>query len=262
MPSPTAALLPNGEQQFCDQNGVPYAGGSVYFYIPNTNTLQNTWQDPFQVTLNANPVVLNAAGRAIIYGSGQYRQVLYDYLGNLVWDQLTQGNLPGATANFTGDSGAGGVAGLVPAPPAGSAAAADVLLPGGTWGVPSIVTPAVPGLLAPGLLYPQTRTGATPITLQLSDVGNFVQYASVGGGVLNIPTDINGNWQTGAGVTQIGVYNQKGSGNLTITPAAGVSLYWPGTSSVSANRVLAANGQCLLSRMGANLWTIIGVGIT
>lgn len=86
----TATLLPNGEQQFIDQNGEPYAGGSVYFYIPSTTTPKTTWKDAGQSVPNTNPVILDSAGRAIIYGSGQYRQVLFDSLGNEVWDQLTQ----------------------------------------------------------------------------------------------------------------------------------------------------------------------------
>ena len=85
----TASLLPNGEQQFIDQNGAPYAGGQVYFYIPHTTTFKNTWQDPYQVTLNTNPVTLDSSGRAIIYGYGQYRQILRDQYGNTIWDQLT-----------------------------------------------------------------------------------------------------------------------------------------------------------------------------
>lgn len=84
-----ASLLPNGKQQFVDGNGVPYAGGTVQFYVPNTTVPKNTWQDPTQSTLNTNPVVLDADGRAVIYGEGLYRQVLRDSVGNLIWDQLT-----------------------------------------------------------------------------------------------------------------------------------------------------------------------------
>lgn len=87
----TASLLPNGQQQFTDSNGAPLAGGSVYFYYPATTTAKPTWQDPLETTPNANPVVLNSAGRAVIYGSGMYRQVVHDQYGNLIWDQLTNG---------------------------------------------------------------------------------------------------------------------------------------------------------------------------
>jgi hypothetical protein len=65
------------------------AGGSVGFYIPGTSTVKQTWQDAAQTILNTNPVKLDANGCAIIYGAGIYRQILWDSLGNEVWDQLT-----------------------------------------------------------------------------------------------------------------------------------------------------------------------------
>ena len=89
----TATLLPNAEQQFVDENGVPYAGGTVEFYVPGTLNFKTTWQDPNQTTQNTNPVVLDAAGRAIIFGLGDYRQILRDQNGVMIWDQLTQGFL-------------------------------------------------------------------------------------------------------------------------------------------------------------------------
>ncbi len=82
-------LLPNGEQQFISNNGAPLASGTVTFYIPGTSTLKNTWSNSAQTILNTNPVVLDSGGRAVIYGSGAYRQVVQDQNGNVVWDQLT-----------------------------------------------------------------------------------------------------------------------------------------------------------------------------
>lgn len=87
----TASLLPNAEQTFVDLNGQPLAAGRVYFYIPTTTTPKATWRDAAGAVTNANPVVLDAAGRAIIYGAGTYRQVVKDVFGNTVWDQLTSG---------------------------------------------------------------------------------------------------------------------------------------------------------------------------
>lgn len=87
--SPAATLLPNGEQTFLDSNGNPLASGTVTFYIPNTTTLKTTWKDSGQTILNTNPVILDASGRAIIYGSGAYRQIVKDSAGNTIWDQLT-----------------------------------------------------------------------------------------------------------------------------------------------------------------------------
>lgn len=99
-----ASLLPTGETTFLDANGVPLAGGTVEFYIPGTTTPKDTWQNSAQTILNPNPVTLDSAGRAIIYGSGSYRQIVKDSLGNLVWDQETAEPNSGAVS-FGGTSG-------------------------------------------------------------------------------------------------------------------------------------------------------------
>lgn len=96
-----ASLIPNGKQYFVDDNGNPLVGGQVYFYVPNTSTKKNTFQDPGQTILNTNPVILDARGEAIIWGSGSYRQVVYDQFGNLIWDQLTEDANAGLTGNMT-----------------------------------------------------------------------------------------------------------------------------------------------------------------
>lgn len=88
-PSYSATLLPPGKVTFTDANGKPLSGGTVAFYLPNTTTPKQTWQDAGQTVLNTNPVTLDSAGRATIYGSGAYRQIVKDQYGNLVWDQLT-----------------------------------------------------------------------------------------------------------------------------------------------------------------------------
>jgi hypothetical protein len=92
-------LLPPGEQTFFDSNGQPLASGCVYFYIPGTTTPKATYQDSGQAIANTNPVQLDAAGRAIIYGTGTYRQVVKaagsnaslpcSPAGTQIWDQLT-----------------------------------------------------------------------------------------------------------------------------------------------------------------------------
>lgn len=83
------SLLPNAKQQFFDADGQPLALGTVAFYIPTTTTPKTTWQDASQSVPNTNPVQLDASGEALIYGQGQYRQIVYDAMGNLIWDELT-----------------------------------------------------------------------------------------------------------------------------------------------------------------------------
>lgn len=86
-----ASLLPNGKQQFLDASGAPLTSGTVTFYVPGTTTFKDTWQDAEGTILNTNPVVLDAAGEAVIYGDGEYRQIVQDSDGNTIWDQKTLG---------------------------------------------------------------------------------------------------------------------------------------------------------------------------
>lgn len=83
-----AVLLPNGKQQFIDINGRPLVGGTVGMYVPNTLVPKTTWQNAGQTVLNTDPIVLDSRGQALIYGSGIYRQIVRDALGNLIWDEL------------------------------------------------------------------------------------------------------------------------------------------------------------------------------
>lgn len=83
-----ASQLGAGRTQFFDANGVPLVGGTVTYYIPGTTVLTNTWQNRAQTVLNTNPIVLDALGSAVVWGSGTYRQVVHDVDGNLIWDQL------------------------------------------------------------------------------------------------------------------------------------------------------------------------------
>lgn len=105
-------LLPNGMQYFTDNNGLPLSAGCVYFYIPGTTSPKATYQDSGQTIANTNPVQLDAAGRAIIYGTGTYRQIVRASNGTItpcspagtqIWDQLTASTDSSATI-FAGAS--------------------------------------------------------------------------------------------------------------------------------------------------------------
>lgn len=54
-------------QQFLDNNGVPLAGGLVYTYQAGTSTPASTYTDSGISVPNANPIVLDSAGRCVIY---------------------------------------------------------------------------------------------------------------------------------------------------------------------------------------------------
>lgn len=89
----TALPLPNGRTQFISGDGAPLVGGQVFSYVPGTTTPKSTWQDAAQTILNDNPIILDDLGSAAIWAVGAVRQIVYDMLGNLIWDQVTSNAL-------------------------------------------------------------------------------------------------------------------------------------------------------------------------
>lgn len=80
-----AAPLVEPKIQFFDNNGVVLAGGKLQSYQPGTSTPKSTYTNQAGVTPNANPVILDSAGRANIWLSGNYRLVLSDSADNVIW---------------------------------------------------------------------------------------------------------------------------------------------------------------------------------
>ena len=105
-----AVLLTPPYLYFTDNNGVPLAGGLVYTYTAGTDTPKATFTDYTEGTDAANPVVLDAYGRATIWITGSYKFVVRDSAGVLIktTDNVTAFNIPAASANayfqsFSGD---------------------------------------------------------------------------------------------------------------------------------------------------------------
>ena len=65
--------IPFVKARFFDRCGKPLAGGKVYTYEANTTTAKTTYKDPYGLTPNTNPIILDAAGEADIYLDGTYR---------------------------------------------------------------------------------------------------------------------------------------------------------------------------------------------
>ncbi|VWX31352.1 hypothetical protein ENHY17A_50161 [Moraxellaceae bacterium 17A] len=65
--------IPFVKARFFDRCGKPLAGGKIYTYEANTTTPKATYKDPYGLTPNTNPIILDAAGEADIYLEGTYR---------------------------------------------------------------------------------------------------------------------------------------------------------------------------------------------
>ena len=72
--------------QWSDADGHPYAGGSIETYVVGTSSPKQVWVDMDQTALATNPVILDSAGRSLMFGDGAYRLVLRDSVGNQVAD--------------------------------------------------------------------------------------------------------------------------------------------------------------------------------
>lgn len=209
------SLLPPAELQFSDPNGVPYAGGKVYTYIPKTTTPKLTWQDPNASVPNTNPIILDSAGRAIIWGSGLYREVLQDQFGSTVWDQLVFGQSPSvlnSVPNGTILGNDSGVTGPVTAISIGT----GLTMSGGTLSVNQILA---------SLVYDFTNLAITSANL-----GQY-RVARVGGLTYTLPqgSTLPNNFSF--------TISNETSSNQTVTPfatdsivglAVGASLTIPG----------------------------------
>ena len=73
-----ATIAPYTFTQYLDNNGDPLAGGKLYTYDAGTTTPKASYTDETEDTANANPIILDANGRANIWlGSGNYKLVLF-----------------------------------------------------------------------------------------------------------------------------------------------------------------------------------------
>ena len=54
-------------------NGLPLCGGKVWTYGAGTTTLKETWLNPDETSVASNPIHLDCAGRAQVYGNGIYK---------------------------------------------------------------------------------------------------------------------------------------------------------------------------------------------
>lgn len=223
-----AILLPNGRQQFLDGNGKPLAGGLVYMYQPATTVPAATWQDANQTVPNTNPIMLDAAGECTIYGIGNYRQIVQDVFGNLIWDQPTGIGMSGTPGGFIYASNYGLRQGGSDATAIQAAINAAAAMPGGAT-----------VYLGPG-----------PIAFNAGDQVVWPAFASgvslKGDGPQATFITINGNLSTDVFVLTAGTLSYCQIRDLGITcngiGSAGALIHFENTQTVHVENVLMEGG--------------------
>ncbi len=95
-------VMPSVPGQYFDDNGDPCAACSLYSYAAGTSTPLGTYSNNTLSTPNANPIVLDAAGRATIFldPTLSYKFILKSSTGATIW---TRDNI-GAYASTTVDA--------------------------------------------------------------------------------------------------------------------------------------------------------------
>lgn len=104
-----AYLFGEGKFQAFNSVGAPLAGGKLYSYTAGTTTPLATYTTQTGGVANANPVILDAYGRAQVWlGSGYYRMILKDASDVTVWDvdNISSG-IPVADLASTSDTARG-----------------------------------------------------------------------------------------------------------------------------------------------------------
>lgn len=91
-----------------DTTGFPLIGGRLHTMEPNSTTPKASYADPYGLTPNTNPVILDAMGQAVVWLSGFYHLTLTDRYGTQLWDILsyeypaiTEPPAPGMVSGFT-----------------------------------------------------------------------------------------------------------------------------------------------------------------
>lgn len=227
-----ATLLPNGQQQFIDANGKPYANGKVYFYsnFPTCTILKNTYQNEAGTVLNTNPVVLSASGTATIFGTGAYCQVLKDQLGNTIWTKYTSDTSSASNLGWGGTSG-------------------------GTANAQTVSVSSFAGVNGQTFYFIPSATNTGPFTLAVnSGSPTSVLKDTPSGPVLLAGGEVvTGNVVGVTYTSATGVFHLVT--NNTLTSPGQISAY---ASTTCPNGWLVAQGQVLSSTTYSALYSAIG----
>lgn len=159
----SAGVAPvNPTMTFVSATGAPLATGSVQVYLAGTVTPTNTWSDRALSSLNTNPVVLDASGRATIWldPAVTYKFQVSNSLGAV---QYTVDNVAGVVPVIDGDKG-------------------DVTVSaGGTvWSVDNgaITLAKQANLAANSIIGNNTGAPATPLALTATQVATMLETAT------------------------------------------------------------------------------------
>ena len=98
----TGTVIPSPVFTGLDTNGDPVAGGKLHTYAAGTTTNQATYSDVNLTSANANPVVLDSAGRATLYipAGARFKYVMKSSTDVTIWTADNINAVPTSTATL------------------------------------------------------------------------------------------------------------------------------------------------------------------
>ena len=98
----TGTLIPSPVFTGLDNNGAIVPGGKLYTYLAGTTTNQATYTDVALTVPNANPIVLDSAGRAVVYvpSGSSFKLVLKTAADVTLWTRDNVAAVPSSTTEF------------------------------------------------------------------------------------------------------------------------------------------------------------------
>ena len=192
--SVSLSLFAGAGGQFFDNNGIPLAGGLLYTYAAGTTTPQATYTTSAGSIANANPIVLDSAGRTAneiwLTAGSTYKFLLKTSTGTQIgsYDNISGANDFSALSAASGSSligfiqsGAGAVAETVQTKLRENVSVKDFGAVGnGTTDDTAAVQAAIAAVAAAGGGVLNFPAGTYKLTSGLSDGGKTIQFVGVG----------------------------------------------------------------------------------
>lgn len=224
--------------QFFDDNGVPLSGGKIYTYGAGTTTPKVTYTDYTGGTANANPIILDAAGRPpaevwLIYGDA-YKFILKDSTDTLIstFDHID--GIPPVNMNL-------------------------VRLYGSTSGYIDLVAPAVAG--ANTVTFP-AATGTVALTSNPVFTGNITADTITASGNITGSKTVSGRLLSASQTVNVDQYlymGGTGQAKLPVGTTAQRAGAFSGTGQISGTTLTITGVVSGALYIGA---TITGTGVT
>jgi len=249
--------------QFFDNSGAVLTGGLLYTYTAGTTTPVTTYQDSAGSTPNANPIVLDAAGRVSaevwLTTGAAYKIVLKTSTGTTLWtmDNLRAINDPSsvAWAIITGKpttlSGYGITDGITAATAASTYAP---LASPSLTGTASATDEAANSYNIGWRDCPQNAKTAN-YQLLISDRGKQIL---MNGTSLTLTIPANSAVAFPLGTTIMLVNSNSTSLSVAIT----TDTMTLANTTTTGTRTLSQNGIATLTKIGTTNWLIAGTGLT